>query len=809
MAFQTVDEALAALNSTTPTTTPTPKFNSVDEALSALNAPTAVAPNVPVPDTGLTPPAGQLEAATPPRRRSVFDTTLPTAEPAPADTTIPHRGVIGETLTTLPRAVGETAQMFGKATQAASGEKYGAGMRKWGEEVSKDYEASPAYAKEHPWLSTINQAVEGAAPLLANEAVVAGLTAGATAFPPLAPVLAPAAYTYQAASLPAIFGLSRYQTAKEEGLKQGMTPEEASQKAILPAAVEGGLFAAMPFVGKYARTLIPKEAMSTVSDAAGKLIASPTVGRTVKNLAATAAIDTPYIFGQQYAVAKIEQETGIRPDAQPFKESLSGIPVNMLMGIGMGAAADVGERAKLRTMRNIISDPEANPKDRADASNFLAGMIHTVNPDAAQGFADHAADAIKNKEAIDLAKPINEFIPVIPDEFKQQVEQRMSDIEKALKGDNPSPDLNAELNFLKQNVERNSYKPIADAYGVDLTKTVKVRPMAGTLPTEIAKTNAEPAGGFGYGAKVRADQAFADSIGKDLPIPEAPPETHPSALALESGGSVDILTGQPTGNMKALKDTLAARRMQREGATLPIPVQSATLPDTRDLQDIYNQQLQPQDEIVPEPVPGTLMEGEVRPYAQETLPTMPTPAPVAPKVVPSTLPIIERAKAQNRPGGELDRIYQESTLPKVITQAKELPTNALPVPDGQRVNAITAGDARNLVAQADPKVAEHLKTGIEQGKITPDEARQIVNDGISMADRQGKAVPDELVKQVDATLPENLPADADKPTKLSINNIPEDLRIKNKQGVEVNAREEHSRLSSSIDAIKGLMKCLG
>jgi N12 class adenine-specific DNA methylase len=276
-------------------------------------------------------------------------------------------------------------EMVGQAIQFTAGPETGKGITEW----ARQDEERPQFK------SAIKQALyEGGEMLAPSVAIPAALGVAGVGVVPASVATA------------VLFGLSQAQSTKEEAEKRGVEPGAApyATGAIEALGEAAGTAALARLLGPLA-PLITKGGKAAV-----KGVIKPTLSRILKEFPRTMAIEGGTEFGQQAGEAAVEKYAGIRPEAEPLREGLGVIgPTAVLTGLTMGMAAPVS-RLRGRSLERVLTDPKADPRERANAVNEVASYLAEADKDIAQKWWRKAFNTVRAGQPIPVDQDIYEWI---------------------------------------------------------------------------------------------------------------------------------------------------------------------------------------------------------------------------------------------------------------------------------------------------------------------------------------------------------------------------------------------------------------
>ena len=222
---------------------------------------------------------------------------------------------------------------------------------------------------------------------------------------PVAAGLQVAAWT-----IPAImFGLSQFQSTKEEAQKRGVDPGAAPY-------ITGGIETAGETAGNYALTKLlgPLAPGIPVAKAGVKTLLKSSLFRAGKTLALkTVPTEVLTEMGQNWGEALTEKAYKVRPEAKPVEEAMSAIWPTVIMTLVGGGAATGIQRYQSKVVLDTLQDPNADIRKRQNAADTITGIIlsqeEAENKPMAKIFHDYAVDRIAKKMPINIEKPVGEI----------------------------------------------------------------------------------------------------------------------------------------------------------------------------------------------------------------------------------------------------------------------------------------------------------------------------------------------------------------------------------------------------------------
>ncbi len=331
--------------------------------------------------------------------------------PAPVAPPVESRGLIGETVAGFKRGGLQLVDMAGniaRAVDPAGGidvvRDAGFGMSKFAKERALQSDVAESdYAERNLITGNIPKAAEMVIPSIGIPLAI-GVGAGAVG------LSAPVAAGVGIVGSGLAFGASQFQDTKERGMEKGLTEEQATTAGIKTGLSEGGL-----------------EAVSNVIPAAKILkLGKPVAGQVVKSLfgaptfkaaAKTLVNDAAQIMvgevstemAQAYTQGLTEKNAAIRPDADPWQEAKDvigpTIALSLMMGGVVGGANKLSKVATQHalTNQNVGEDARTQAADNVYSGLVQAEAAGTAPVGSAENFKQHAAEAIRNKEALTLS----------------------------------------------------------------------------------------------------------------------------------------------------------------------------------------------------------------------------------------------------------------------------------------------------------------------------------------------------------------------------------------------------------------------
>lgn len=223
---------------------------------------------------------------------------------------------------------------------------------------------------------------------------------------------------------PLLFGLSQAQETKEgsearikeleEAIsKGGETPElqdeleRVKENAKWAPYVTGGIEALGETVGNWALLRLLGPLAKTGTKAAGKTIKEtlkPTLGRYAKEVAfKTLPTEILTEMGQNYGESLTEKGTGIRPEANPWKEAVDAIGPTAIMTLLTGGGGRVLQSHVANNYLKALGTPDNDPADRAAVAQSIGHLIREEyqDPETADVWENYAAKKIGAREPID------------------------------------------------------------------------------------------------------------------------------------------------------------------------------------------------------------------------------------------------------------------------------------------------------------------------------------------------------------------------------------------------------------------------
>jgi len=243
---------------------------------------------------------------------------------------------------------------------------------------------------------------------------------------PVAAGLQVAAWT-----IPAImFGLSQFQSTKEEAQKRGIDPGAAPY-------ITGGIETAGETAGNYALTKLlgPLAPGIPVAKAGVKTLLKSSLFRAGKTLALkTVPTEVLTEMGQNWGETLTEKAYKVRPEAKPVEEAMSAIWPTVIMTLVGGGAATGIQRYQSKVVLDTLQDPNADIRKRQNAADTITGIIlsqeEAENKPMAKIFHDYAVDRIAKKMPINIEKPVGEIKEEILNDIVLGYEKGEQDIDQ-------------------------------------------------------------------------------------------------------------------------------------------------------------------------------------------------------------------------------------------------------------------------------------------------------------------------------------------------------------------------------------------
>ncbi len=340
-----------------------------------------------------------------------------------------------------------------------------------------------------------------------------------------------------------------YENVKKQLLEQGVPDAEAEEQAITAGhksgAIEAGgerlasLFGAK-LLGIFGKAL--GRGARTAGDVLKNIAKPAMVKEFAKDLGKTIAAETVTEVGQNVGERYVEQEAGATAGPSLFEAGRQVISPTVAMTLLMapfGIPARIKQSGKHRELVTALEDPGVPVERRAAAAQAVGEAIERADKTAAKNWRNNSAWAIDRDQPIGLDEsfltPGTDFVPPQAATATAAVAEEPA---SAVPQKRPAPAIPEE-----------GFTGVGDR-----------------LASQRATAVPGVGGGFGYAKRVRDERAFIDLVGQNLPAPEAPAETPVFDL--------DLTTLVPTSRgMKALKDTLEARRRDaaQGAAAVPLP----------------------------------------------------------------------------------------------------------------------------------------------------------------------------------------------------------------------------------------------
>ncbi len=337
-------------------------------------------------------------------------------------TEVKPRGALAEIGTQLKAGVvADLPEMVGKAIQYGSNPGAGAyGVGKRIADAAKERGQAPELQPDPDSHNIVTNTLAAGARML-PQSVVPALAVGAGLA--TAPISGPAALAGSAilGSIP--IAMSQGQETLDKAREAGIPDEVAIPAARKTALIEGAGETVGTYLGGKMLGVGGKAISTTVNRALGR--APGTAAGRVLEDATSRAVLKPWAkqvpetmigevgteMGQNAGEAYIEQQAGI-DKTTPGEAAIQAIQPTVGMTALLAPFGLVGHgiNARVRAKRaDTLASAEADPQQRIAIAAGIEKQLAAVDPQAAQNFAQHAARAVTNRQA--LAIDENLFAP--------------------------------------------------------------------------------------------------------------------------------------------------------------------------------------------------------------------------------------------------------------------------------------------------------------------------------------------------------------------------------------------------------------
>jgi hypothetical protein len=318
------------------------------------------------------------------------------------------RGLAHGVISGLPEQVGQALQFFGAPETGAKLQQFAKEQDAAHPELRQSIIGQREQADSATGLSVRGGAYSGGEnlPASAGPGLAGAAIGGAigSVFPGPG-TLAGAGLGYIAgslAALPLFYGSQGQQST--EAIRKGlqtkvdageMTPEQADAQARSGGHVAGAIEAG----GELAGDLIPFGALAkpfakAVAGQAVKSMFSGSGKRALGTLAKTLLAENVTEMGQQAGEAQVEKEFGSGGPGAEVKDTLSVVVPTTIMSLIPGGFAALHNVRTVSKARELLSDPKADPEDRAAAAALVFQHVKETDPTVAKAFDQYAAAQI-------------------------------------------------------------------------------------------------------------------------------------------------------------------------------------------------------------------------------------------------------------------------------------------------------------------------------------------------------------------------------------------------------------------------------
>lgn len=202
------------------------------------------------------------------------------------------------------------------------------------------------------------------------------------------------------------FGLAEYSRFRNEAKDAGIDPDSVRGQALLSALIEGGVEGIANFIG--ARILLGGMANGPIQ------AFKDVLKRPFKSYLKAYLKDLPFELStegtQNYLEAKLRQDVGI-PTETPWESFKAAMGPTTVMTVLFSLGSAGFHRRVRKQVEGYLSNPETPQDQREWAANVIAGNLEEANrPELAIFWLHSAKEKIQNNEAIDLDKPIADWL---------------------------------------------------------------------------------------------------------------------------------------------------------------------------------------------------------------------------------------------------------------------------------------------------------------------------------------------------------------------------------------------------------------
>jgi predicted amidophosphoribosyltransferase len=326
------------------------------------------------------------------------------------------RGLAHGIISGLPQQVGQALQFFGAPETGAKLQQFAKEQDAAHPELRQSIVGQREQADSTTGLSVRGGAYSGGEnyPASVGPGLAGAAIGGAigSVFPGPG-TLAGAGLGYIAgsvAALPLFYGSQGQQST--EAIRKGlqtqvdsgaMTPEQADAQARTGGHVSGAIEAG----GELAGDLIPFGALAkpfakAVAGQAVKSMFSGSGKRALGTLGKTLLAESVTETGQQAAEAQVEKEFGSGGEGATVKDTLSVVVPTVIMSLVPGGFAAIHNVRTVGKARELLSDPKADPEDRAAAAALVFQHVKETDPTVAKAFDQYAGMQIAAGAPVEL-----------------------------------------------------------------------------------------------------------------------------------------------------------------------------------------------------------------------------------------------------------------------------------------------------------------------------------------------------------------------------------------------------------------------